>query len=243
MPPADGHRWVELIDDVGDRWLFDATFLLSGYHCIYGQGCPSIDTEPDVTESLGCCIHGAHFVDEEDLQEVAASAALLDESNWQHIGRARKKGSPFKKNADGDWVTRKVDGACIFLNRRGFDGGPGCALHRLALERRQRPVDYKPDVCWQVPVRLDIHTDDYGNDTVFVRAWERRDWGDGGNDFHWWCIEEPAAYTSREPVYVTSRDELILLVGDVIYERLVVELEQVQLELDVRQHGVPVELT
>lgn len=242
MPPVDGHRWVELIDDAGDRWLFDATFLLSNYQCIYGQGCPSIDTEPDPTESLGCCIHGAHFVDDEDLSEVAAAAALLDETNWQHLARARKKGGPFKQNKSGEWVTRKVDGACIFLNRAGFPGGPGCALHRLALERRERTVDFKPDVCWQVPIRFDVHTDDYQNDTVFVRAWERRDWGAGGADFHWWCIEEPAAYSGREPVYVTNRDELTLLVGDDLYRRLVHELEQLRFELDAGVHGVPVTL-
>lgn len=218
--------------------MFDATFLLSGYHCIYGQGCPSIEPEPDITESLGCCVHGAHFSDEEDLNDVAEAASQLDASNWQHIGRAEQKGSPFKKKKDGSWVTRKVNGACIFLNRRGFEGGPGCALHRLALEQRKRPVDYKPDVCWQVPIRFDVHTDDYDQDTVFVRAWERRDWGPGGDEFHWWCIEEPAAYTNSEPVYVTSRDELILLVGEDLYKRLVIELEQVQIELDMR--SVPV---
>ncbi len=48
---------------------------------------------------------------------------------------------------------------------------------KLALEQRKRPVDFKPDVCWQVPIRFDVHTDDYEQDTVFVRAWERRDWG------------------------------------------------------------------
>lgn len=238
VPPADGHRWVELIDESGERWMFDATFLLSGYHCIYGQGCPSIEPEPDLTESLGCCVHGAHFTDDDDMNDVAAAAAQLDESNWQHIGRAEKKGSPFKKNKEGAWVTRKVDGACIFLNRRGFEGGPGCALHRLALEQDKRPVDYKPDVCWQVPIRFDVHTDDYAQDTVFVRAWERRDWGPGGDDFHWWCIEEPAAYTNKLPVYQTSKDELILLVGEALYKRLVVQLEQVQIELDMR--NVPV---
>ncbi len=246
LPPLDGHRWISLHDEAGDQYLFDATFLLSGYHCIYGNGCPSIEEEPDHTETLGCCVHGAHFVDEEDLSTVAAAAALLDDSNWQFRKRAAKKGGAFKKNKEGDWVTRKADGACIFLNRDGFEGGKGCALHLGALQKGHRPLDWKPDVCWQVPIRFDIHTDDYGHDTVFVRAWERRDWGGGGEDFHWWCIEEHEAYTAPDPVYKTSRDELIELVGAPIYEELASELATMEAErraiADALDGAVPVTL-
>lgn len=242
VPPVDGHRWIELLDEAGDRWLFDATFLLSGYHCIYGQGCPSIDTEPDHENTLGCCIHGAHFVDEEDLADVAAFAALLTDDDWQYRRRAIAKGGAFKKKKSGDWVTRKADGACIFLNRSDFAAGQGCALHTAALRRGERPVDWKPDVCWQVPIRLDIHTDDYENETVFVRSWERRDWGPGGEDFHWWCTESAEAYTNPSPVYQTSRAELELMIGEDLYRRLVPLLEEVQLEFELRAREVPVEL-
>ncbi len=225
--------------------MFDATFLLSGYGCIYGNGCRSISTELDpsgATDELGCCIHGAHFVDDDDLAEVAAASALLDDSTWQHRARAAKKGGPFKQNREGDWVTRKVNGACIFLNRSDFPGGAGCALHRAALERGERPVDWKPDVCWQVPIRLDVHTDDYERDTVFVRAWDRRDWGPGGEEFEWWCTEEPAAFGHSVPVVESARDELVALVGDELYRRLVVELDQLELELDAARREVMVVL-
>ncbi len=222
-PPADGHHWVELLVG-GERWMFDATFLLSSHRCIYGDGCPSIDVDVDHTEALGCCIHGAHLVDDEDLADVTAAVELLDDANWQFRSRAERKGGPFKRNKDGDWVTRKVKGACIFLNRADFDGGAGCALHRAALEHGRRPLDLKPDVCWQVPIRLDVHEDDNDNETVFVRGWDRRDWGPGGDDFHWWCIEEDTAYSAAVPVYVGSEDELRELVGDDLYDRLVVQL-------------------
>ncbi len=218
--------------------MFDVTFLLSNFGCIYGQGCPSIEQEPDTlpaarAEVLGCCVHGAHFSDTEDLENTAAYAALLTDDEWQYRRRAAKKGGPFKQNKEGAWVTRRVDGACIFLNREDHPSGPGCALHAKALRLGERPLDWKPDVCWQVPIRLDIHTDDYGNDTVFVRAWERRDWGEGGFDFHWWCIEEGSAYQGHEPLYETARDELIELVGNDIYERLASELESIQRETPV----------
>lgn len=235
VPPDDGHVWISLSDVEGDVWLFDATFLLSSQQCIYGMGCPSIDVDVDPTGALGCCIHGAHFVDDDDRADVAAAAALLTDDNWQYRRRATKKGGPFKKNRDGDWVTRKADGACIFLNRADFDGGAGCALHRAALERGERPLDWKPDVCWQVPIRLDVHTDDNKHDTVFIRAWERRDWGAGGDDFHWWCIEEPSSYSAATPLVDTSRDELIEMVGEDMYDRLRSELAKIRT-------GTPVEL-
>ena len=233
IPPADGHRWVSLTDDAGDVWLFDADFLLSGYHCIYAQGSPSIGTQPDPAEVLGCCIHGAHFVDTDDRVETAAAAALLTDDNWQFRRRALRAGGPFKQDRAGSWMTRRTEGACIFLNRANFPGGGGCALHRGALEAGKRPLDWKPDVCWQVPIRLDVHSNEYGNDTVFVRAWERRNWGPGGEHFHWWCIEQPEAHTASEPVYLTSRDELIELVGPDLYARLADALNAIERETPV----------
>ena len=49
--------------------------------------------------------------------------------------------------------TRVVDGACIFLNRTGFAGGAGCALHLAAFDAGESPIDFKPSVCWQLPIR------------------------------------------------------------------------------------------
>lgn len=225
LPPADTHDWLSLDDEDGTTWLFDVTFLTSSYHCIYGQGCCSIEPEPDPHGVLGCCTHGAHFVDEEDRDKVAAKAALLTGADWELAGRARARGGPFKRHRDGDWMTRTTDGACIFLNRQGFAGGAGCALHAAALRRGERPLDWKPSVCWQVPIRLDVHEDGYGHQTVLVRAWQRRDWGPGGDEFGWWCIEEPVAYSATDPVYRTAREELTELVGDGVYKRLADELD------------------
>src|SRR5918994_2179629 len=51
--------------------------------------------------------------------------------------------------------TRVVGGACIFLNRPGFAGGAGCALHLAAMDAGEPPIEWKPSVCWQLPVRVD----------------------------------------------------------------------------------------
>lgn len=233
-PPQDGHDWYSIEDPEDEStWLFDTTFLLSDYGCIYGSGCRSIDHEPDPTGTLGCCTHGAHFVDDEDRAVVASMVGRLSDDQWQFADRARRKGGPIKRTKDGDWVTRKVDGACIFLNRDGFAGGAGCALHIGAEANGERPIDWKPDVCWQVPIRLDVHENDYGHETIFVRAWERRDWGPGGDEFNWWCIEDDVAYTGLAPLYLTARDELIEMVGQPIYERLSAELDRRRAETPV----------
>ena len=54
----------------------------------------------------------------------------------------------------------------------------------------------------------------------------RRDWGEGGAEFHWWCTEAPEAFSGREPVYKTSRDEIVELVGEPIYDLMVEQLER-----------------
>ena len=118
-----------------------------------------------------------------------------------------------------------VDDACIFLNRPGSAQGAGCALHVAALEAGERPLDWKPNVCWQVPIRLEHSTDENGHVTSRLRDWKRRDWGKGGEDFHWWCTETPDAYVGDEPVYRSARDEIIELVGAPIYDLLVEALE------------------
>ena len=121
--------------------------------------------------------------------------------------RAKRHG--FLARGDDDvTVTRLVDDACIFLNRPDFPGGPGCALHRAALDAGERPMDWKPNVCWQLPLRLDHHTDDNGHITSTLREWKRRDWGPGGAEFHWWCTESPDAFVGTVPVfdYLPRRD-------------------------------------
>jgi hypothetical protein len=70
------------------------------------------------------------------------------------------------------------------------------------------------------------HTDEHGYVTSTIREWKRREWGPGGEEFHWWCTEGPEAFIGSAPVYVTMRDELVELVGAPIYARLVTYLEE-----------------
>jgi hypothetical protein len=236
-PPSDRHAWLALEDpEQNATWMFDLSFLRSGYECVYGRGCQSIHPEPSAPDSFGCCIHGAHMVDDEDRETVQHFIDQLEPDEWQFHGRAQAKGGALKQKGNGDWVTRKVDGACIMLNRDGFAGGAGCALHQAAVRRGERALDWKPDVCWQVPLHLDILENEYGHETILVRAWNRHDWGPGGEDFHWWCIENDDPYRGQQAVYRSHRDELIEMVGEGIYRRLVEAVESQ--EADERRAGL-----
>lgn len=217
VKPEDLHEYVSFDDRHEARtWVFDVTFLTSNWTCIFGRGCKGVFEEDTTELSQGCCSHGAHLADDADLEKLRVHAKRLTPGQWQHHSAA-KSGRLTAKDEDGVQVTRIVDGACIFLNRPDFPGGAGCALHRAALEAGERPLDWKPDVCWQLPLRRSDDTDSYGHVTSTVREWKRRDWGEAGDGFHWWCTDAPDAFIDAKPVWKTMRDEISEMVGDEVY--------------------------
>ena len=221
------HEWLSFEDPEEERtWVFDITFLLSPWTCIFGRGCEGVLTGPAPELVQGCCSYGAHFTSDEDLERVTAVAATLDDDQWQHKALARRRGGIAVKQGDGSWRTRLTRDACIFLNGPDFPGGAGCALHRAAVERGEHYVRTKPDVCWQLPLRRIDTTDDNGHVTSTVREWKRRDWGEGGFEFHWWCTEAEEAFVGATSVYREMRDELIEMCGAEPYRMVVELLEQ-----------------
>ena len=223
--PEDAHEWVSF-DDPGEErtWVFDVTFLTSPWTCIFGRGCPGILTEPAPELVLGCCSYGAHFTDEDDRDRVQAMAETLTDEDWQFRRQGLRRGIS-KTTPGGEIVTRMVQDACIFLNRPDFAGGAGCALHVAALKRGERPLDLKPNVCWQVPLRREDTEDAEGHVTSTVRQWDRKDWGPGGHEFNFWCTQSPEAFVGHRAVYEEMAAELAELVGEAVYAMLVEYLE------------------
>lgn len=225
-------EWVSFDHD-DDTYLFDITFLNSNWRCIFGDGCQGVH-EDDTTElGHGCCSHGAHFADKADRQRVLRHARSLTDEQWQLKSVAASLDGGAVVKEDGSWKTRVVDGACVFLNRADHPGGAGCALHSAALAEDESFLDWKPEVCWQLPLRLSHHTDEAEHTTWTLRDWKRRDWGEGGSHFHWWCTDSAEAFTDTEPVVVTLRDEIVALVGVEVYDRLLEEIDRID-------HGTPV---
>lgn len=245
--------WVEFPDpartDDAVIYRCDLTWLTSRWRCLFGAGCPGIVADrPDD----GCCTFGAHLTDAEDRNRVAAAASRLDEGSWQHrpagwndsletepLWLAVEGSGPPDQPGDveedelreadpaseaGPAVTVLVDGACIFLNRPGFAGGAGCALHQLALRTGQSIVTTKPEVCWQVPIRRHYEypesPDDQSRQVVCIGEFDRAAWGPGGHDLDWYCTREPVAHTATTPLYVSAREELVALMGAPAYARL-----------------------
>jgi hypothetical protein len=206
----------------------DLTWLTSSWTCIFGRGCAGIYADrPDD----GCCTLGAHFSDEDDEARVAEAVTRLTPDVWQHMP-AGPDGAATAVTPE-DWTdttdedqrtTRVVDGACIFLNRPGFPGGQGCALHRQALAEGREPLELKPDVCWQLPLRRSYRTVERPDGTsyleVTVAEYDRRGWGAGGHDLDWYCTGNPAAHVGAVPVYVSMRPELVELIGEGAYDEL-----------------------
>jgi hypothetical protein len=231
--PLDFTReWVEFTDpdDADHRIRVDLTWLCSRWTCIFGRGCHGVVED---RASDGCCSHGAFFSDDADLKRVRKYVKQLTPETWQYYKAGRRKGITEQDSVgqeENRLRTRRVDGACVFLNRPGFAGGEGCALHALALRTGKHPLDTKPEVCWQLPVRREQEWVTRPDDTKIlvstVTEFDRRGWGEGGHDLHWYCTSSPEAHIGGEPLYVSYGPELAALIGDRAYTELARLCEQ-----------------
>ncbi len=221
-------------------WRFEREFLESNWTCLFGRGCKGI-LDRDATElNQGCCSLGAHFGDgpagEAEAMNVDAYASMLTRDQFQYYAVANTVADmvPGDIGGPGDGAigifgdserthTRVVDGACIFLNRPGFAGGEGCALHIAAVASAESPTEWKPSVCWQLPLRIDWTELDADTEMATVRRWNRADWGDHGRTMAWCCTERAdggEAYSGSEQVIDSMADSLTALAGDEVYVEL-----------------------
>jgi hypothetical protein len=234
VAPDFAREFVEFPDPADPEHLVraDLTWLTSAWTCVFGRGCAGV---VEGRADDGCCSHGAFFTDEDDLHRVTAAVADLTDEDWQLAPAGRGAWTeeddaedPGEGGTAAEPVrslrTRLVDGACVFLNRPGFPGGTGCALHRMALRTGLHPLTTKPDVCWQLPVRREQeHVDRPDGTRVLVSTigeFDRRGWGPGGHDLHWWCTGSPTAHVAPVPLVETYAAELVALLGAPAYDEL-----------------------
>ena len=220
---APSREWVTIPVPGKERkqWQIDVTFLMSSWRCIFGQGCQGVLTEPAPELVQGCCSYGAHESEKKVKEHVEKLSKRLGDDEWQFKSVGLKKGV-WANAGKGEWRTRLHQDACVFLNRPGFEAGPGCALHLHALNTGQHFSETKPSVCWQLPLRTwDRDEEDDVSVTSVLSEFGREGWGEGGEEFGWWCTEAPEAFTAHEPVYRTMETELRLMLGNDIYEEIV----------------------
>jgi hypothetical protein len=226
--PLDFPReWLEFTDPADDQHVVraDLTWLLSRWTCVFGSACHGIVAG---RPQDGCCSHGAFFTDADDEARTKNAAAKLTPETWQHYRRGFKNYTAMD-TIDGEKPARRTatqskDGPCVFLNDADFAGGGGCALHAQALRDGVHPLTYKPDVCWQLPVRREQDWTKRPDGTKYLLStlteFDRRGWGPGGHDLDWWCTSSPDAHVGTEPMYKSYAPELIALVGQEAYDEL-----------------------
>ena len=201
-------EWVEFYDpDNSDHLIAaDLTWLLSRWTCVFGT--PACQGTVEGRPSDGCCSHGAFLSDDDDRARLDDAASHLTDDDWQF----RDKG------------LGKYKGACIFLNRPGFPAGAGCALHTKAIKLGVPPLTMKPEVCWQLPIRRSQEWVTRPDGTEILKStvteYDRRGWGSGGADLHWYCTGDPAAHVGAKPVWQSLADELTELLGVAAYAEL-----------------------
>ena len=258
MKPGFARDWIEFADPNDDDEIFkcDLTWLTSFWTCIYGDGCKGVFAD---RPNDGCCTEGAMYSDENDEARVLRAAQDLTPEMWQFFDQAQPKRPGGKlqisdKDSDGERKTRTVNESCIFLNRKGheapgYSGSFGCVLHHLAQKENRHFVDTKPDVCWQLPLRRSFEVREVGErqySITVIGEYERLAWGDGGDDFDWYCTSNTDAHVGSEPVYISNRTELIALMGQDPYDilakhcndrvRAIKEFDARKLPLFVIQH-------
>ena len=205
--------FIEVIADGGIEWHLDTGFLQSNWTCIWGKGCKGILDHPAEELGQGCCSVGAELVDDE-AATTAMLAGYLESESFQFYEAARSGGI---FSDDTKTNTRVIDGACIFLNRPDFPGGAGCALHLAAEAAEESALDWKPSVCWQLPVRVQWEMQETGVEIAHLRAWQRGDWGDDGDSMAWCCTEEPESYVGDRPVIESLAEELEEILGTTVF--------------------------
>lgn len=218
-------EWIEFADPGDEDHLIraDLTWLMSRWSCIYGTGCKGIIAGRAVE---GCCSHGAFFTDKDDVKRVRAAVKKLSPETWQRHRKGFKNWTEVDELDDkpARRTATREDGPCVFQNDPDFAGGAGCALHGQALRDGVHPLEYKPDVCWQLPIRRGqdwvTRPDETRILVTTIGEFDRRAWGSGGHDLDWWCTSSPDAHVGAEPVYVSYGPELTALLGDKAYAML-----------------------
>lgn len=193
-------RFQEFTDPVdGTRWNVDVGFLGSRWTCIWGNGCQGILDQPAEELGHGCCSVGTELLDDDEAMTIAALAAMIEPDLFQFRDWSAEHGI-FEDERRARTAT--VEGACVFLNRPGFEGGGGCALHLQAVRDGDLPINGKPSVCWQLPLIAEHHDDG----TADLRRWGRDDRGPDGATMAWCCTEGDNAQVGTQ----TTADELAL---------------------------------
>ena len=224
--PTTPDEWLSFDHD-GETYTFDVTFLTSSWSCIYGAGCPGIGPEPAPELELGCCTWGAHFTDKADRKRVQKRAKELEPDEWQlqgrrrrarrtdrqerrrrlgHPGRRRRLHLPEPPRSSAGRRLRLPPGRHRVGARATSTGSPRCAGScRCASTTTATTTTTSPTSCAS------------GSGATGARAAPTSTGG---------APRTTRRSCGHDPVYRSCADEIIALVGDAPYRRLVELLDR-----------------
>jgi hypothetical protein len=94
----------------------------------------------------------------------------------------------------------------------------------MALKRGIEPLEVKPDVCWQLPIRRTQEWVERPDGEQILKTtiseYDRRGWGEGGSDLDWYCSGSPDAHVGAKAVWQSYAPELTELLGKAAYSEL-----------------------
>lgn len=232
--------WLQFQDP--DRanimWNINMTFMVSGWECLYGRGCPGHFgiTDRYITPDLGCCTDSFYIEDEEDEKRIAQRITELTDADWDKDLRQYVEKHGWKYNISKEETKGKVfQGGCVFANRIGGSSGkPGCAFLALANRLGEEVSDatdeghvshtkFMPNVCHTLPFKTLWDMEDEDHQVVTIDAWDAGRWTEGDpyadNEewMMWWCVDSPEAYGNKTPLYVRMKDTLVQTMGENAY--------------------------
>ena len=225
--PLDFPRaWVEFADPGRRRrsvFRCDLTWLTSRWTCIFGSGCHGHLRRPPGRRLL----HPRRALLRQGRREAGRGSAPSElTAEDVAVPRDGRKKLVDRADEDGARKTRVVDGACIFLNRPGFAGGAGCALHGLALRTGRHAARDQAGRLLAAADPADLpHTSSAPTAPTYLevdrsREYDRRGWGPAGTTSTGTARATPRRTSAASRSTSPTRAELAELMGAAAYDEL-----------------------
>ena len=202
MAKGPTREWVMFDDpeEDGRTWQVDVTFLLSSWDCIFGSGCQGVLTEPSPELVQGCCSYGAHFSDRprpEDGREAGEEApgrpvaVREDRPEEGHLGQAREaRGRPRLAHPAR---RRRVH----LLESSGMEERPRLRAAPVGHAHRNPPQRAQARGLLAVAAASSRRGASRRSVISKLTEFGRDGWGEGGEEFCWWCTEAPEAFVGK----------------------------------------------
>ena len=87
-------------------------------------------------------------------------------------------------------------------------------FHLGAAQHGEPPLEWTPNVCWQLPLKVERHDGADGTPVHVLRRWRRDDFGGDDASVAWFCTDTADALVGDAPAAESLASELAELLGD-----------------------------